>query len=158
MNREIKFRAWDYDKKIFLPAKTYAILSVTDFGATGIMLTDFENYKEGEYFYPNTQQINQYTGLKDSKGTEIYEGDIVRWDDGSKGDYWRVAKCVWSEKNSFAFEIIPNKSINCYENGRTHTFNFGNFIYTPLPSAYNNVLEIIGNIYEKPELPQSGSA
>ena len=48
--REIKFRAWDKNEKIMIPADEF-------------------------YF---SYEMMQYTGLKDKNGKEIYEGDILK--------------------------------------------------------------------------------
>lgn len=130
--REIKFRAWDYSKKIFLPTKTYAVLSVTEFGATGIMLTDFEEYREGEYFYPHSQVINQYTGLKDKNGKEIYEGDIILW------DYEKIV-VSYGIQGVDAFEGIGYNLWSHYGQKQDGT-------------RLQSEIEVIGNIYENPEL------
>jgi len=70
-------------------------------------------------------EIMQYTGLKDKNGKEIYEGDIVNW---------HIEKEL----------LVVAWSITCFvmENieGYAYGFNNGNF------------KEVIGNIYENPEL------
>lgn len=116
-----------------------------------------DNFSKLEKFFSMASKfsegvVQQYTGLTDSTGKKIFEGDIVRWDDASQGNYWRVAQVVWCEGGCWAFNIIPNKSINCFPNGRSHLFRMGSFIYTPNLSEHGNVLEVIGNIFQNPEL------
>ena len=66
--------------------------------------------------------LMQYTGLKDKNGKEIYEGDIVKWS---------------NSVNSGVYEI--------------KWFRTG-FSSNGLPLFNDDVVEVIGNIYENPEL------
>lgn len=69
--REIKFRAWDTERKeMFYP--NWILTS------TGCNVDKMEHPKHGElHRKDNTAILMQYTGLKDKNGKEIYEGDIV---------------------------------------------------------------------------------
>jgi uncharacterized phage protein (TIGR01671 family) len=126
--RTIKFRAWDKDKKCFIPTEKWAVVS-TDFNAFGIMLEDWENYKEGEYFYSNSQELMQFTGLHDKNGREVYEGDVI----GRKGFFNRVV--IW------------------YECGfATYSVNHRERIMPMTKESIDEFDEVIGNIHENPEL------
>lgn len=74
--------------------------------------------------------LMQYTGLKDKNGKEIYEGDVVKYKDDKDG----VRAVLWSDK------------IGAFVIGRFNT------VGTSLLGLYFEEMEIIGNIYENPEL------
>lgn len=123
--RQIKFRAWDKRVKAWFPL-TYPINSAS----AGIWINNI-----GELFEirpgvglpcalrEEVYQIQLYTGLKDKNGKEIYEGDILKY-------------------LSLKFPIRAD----CYHGLRSL---FGE---DQLTKAFALEGEVIGNIYENPEL------
>lgn len=133
--REIKFRVWDIQKQKFIPSEFYAILNRTDFNAFGIMTKDWENYCEGEYFYDNAQILQQYTGLKDKNGVEVYEGDILLCKQATEPEE-RGFVC------RFRDNIIAFDNMN-YLDSKHYSLHLNEYDYI------KEQLEVIGNIHEK---------
>ena len=118
MSREIKFRIWSYIRY----KKSYGFVY-----SIGLIAND-ETLE--------TDEIMQYTGLKDMYGTEIYEGDIVSFEDDPNG----VVK--W------------NSDFSCWTYWESQHINNEEevFDWSQLLKRHCNHYIVRGNIYENPEL------
>ncbi len=135
--RDIKFRAWDKKTKVMIPftnmwiCDEYSSLSFD--GPDGSEYVGIDALPGGwhddspiESFY----EIMQYTGLKDKNGKEIYEGDIVRvyYNDKFKGG---VAVIRYLGRSFCMSQAKDDTELDC---------------------VWFNICEVIGNVYESPEL------
>lgn len=130
MEREIKFRA----KRADGSAWVYGDLRQENSG-NKVIMTNLKTWEDnggnvdayGENIIVNPSTIGQYTGLHDKNGKEIYEGDIVKWDE-CVADYVRV----------------ENKSEVFYDDSTCS--------FEPLDEVFYSTFEVIGNIYDNPKL------
>ena len=147
MKREIKFRVWEkYDSKM-----SYSDMELFDdmigfrFNHFGIEVDGFDDI-----------ELMQFTGLKDKNGKEIYEGDVVRElrEDWSFTDGWEKEDKRWEDES--LFNPMPMKEVMRDVVTMTRFPGFWleheSFGYEGEDLVSPESCEVIGNIYENPEL------
>jgi uncharacterized phage protein (TIGR01671 family) len=123
--REIKFRAWDKFNQYI--THDISIISL-------LLLMLFKNKPIKNH------TLMQYTGLKDKNSKEIYESDLVI---GIFGTGMQGFKSTHNQKRKCEIKFSP-------ESGYYLKTIDGDFKYRFYPLI--SECEIIGNIYENPEL------
>ncbi|MEK5148797.1 YopX family protein [Psychrobacillus sp. FSL K6-4615] len=158
--REIKFRAWFAKEKAMVQVDNLELL-----GRSGhAEVSAKHDFEKGGWYSPLKESTNrktvvdgsknqvprvvlmQYTGLKDENGTEIYEGDIVHFVDfdntgGLRGDREHTGIVKYQ---SGIYEIWKNNDSEYYGSDGAFILNHA--------WLQDDEFEVIGNIYENPEL------
>jgi uncharacterized phage protein (TIGR01671 family) len=125
--RKIKFRVWNkHDKVLFYPQGLWWY----DGGPHTLRFKDCDKGlpKVTGFTGASFFELMEFTGLKDKNKKDIYEGDILKW---RQGVGWIIMPVVADE---YATGFFPFS--------RT----------TQIPTPDSREVEIIGNIYENPEL------
>lgn len=129
--REIKFRAQRLGSKewVYGDLLKHSTLDPFTYIAIGTgYKIDNPDLGKPIKVYPHT--VGQFTGLHDKNGKEIYEGDLLR--SAETGNIFTVE---WVERSA-AFKIRE------HHNGKRWMFGYD----------ASRKFDVIGNIYENPEL------
>lgn len=133
MNRELKFRIFDLYNKNFIQNKEFSI------SYDGIPLFSFSQSSRNSCLINKCDLnknfiISQFTGLKDCYGKDIYEGDLIEYE-----DFWSKEKTI----DEVTIEA-DESSMEC------HPFN--SYSMDEMCMKPPKKCKIIGNIFENPEL------
>jgi uncharacterized phage protein (TIGR01671 family) len=122
MSREFKFRIYSFISKSFI-------------------YFDIYDYPQG--IAGGVSEPQQYTGLNDINGKEVYDGDLVELHTAAndkakdvKGNHCGLYEMYWDR---------------CY---KLKTIK-PNWFFVPIfegPAADYNIMKVVGNIFENPEL------
>jgi len=129
--RQIKFRAWDIYQKRFRDEMDYVVDPETGLPHW---------IHDSEYLQGVAEQLilNQFTGLLDKNGKEVYEGDIVQWSDWEGievGVVTGLYEVKWNAEEC---------TIGFYDPFENTWYLFGETSFD----------EVIGNIYQNSNLLQ----
>ena len=133
--REIKFRAWDKATKHMIVTGFHVFGEYTLFNGIGHYLHENHLEKATLDRYDDVE-VMEFTGILDKNKKEIYEGDICKLNGGAKDVFFEVA----FEYGCFVARVPWKKD------------------YSPELKAYCYfdseimIVEVVGNIYEDPEL------
>lgn len=149
--RDIKFRVWDkeYEKMTYFNDEDYEYKPPFVFRLDQVLKKDsnYDDYEDFEYNdVTDSVEVMQYTGLKDKNGKEIYEGDIIEFSYdmfvGNFDTFVAKGKVVFKE-GAFYVEIFENERTTKDEAYLLYSINL-------------DTIEVIGNIYDNPELLKKG--
>ena len=127
----VRYRAWDnWRKRMSVVDRIYI-------DTKGVRLYD----DFGEYWRDfRDVKLMQSTGLKDKNDKEIFEGDIVK----------RYRSPFFKAKWEYQIETVIKEKASLLL-GREFGKNFGTIPFDS-PFAKSDLLEVIGTIYENPDL------
>ena len=126
--KKYKFRAWN--KAISKMLSWEEVIAYSN--------DQFHIVETVDFFEDDELEIMQYAGVKDKNGKEIYEGDIVK----TKRENYIYNAGGMTETKEYIQEVKYPFFIGCGQ-------AFGGVDGT---KSIRDIVEIIGNIYENPEL------
>lgn len=153
MNREIKFRGynegWHYGH--YIKQARSLINGTTPISLGECQIVSFIVYSEAEKLHiieVHDDSVEQYTGLKDKNGVEIYCGDIV------KVYYEDVIGDCEPIQRAYAFDWA-GKIVYLQEDAMFAIVDKDEVFIDTLESEVGKSLIFLGNIHQHPELLNS---
>ena len=108
-------------------------------GVAGVLLNSLENNATVTLIEVIPETVGEYTNLTDKNGKKIFEGDIIK--QINSYDKLEMTGFVrFSKSSQFVISHTYTEKENCYKSGKKKAF------------AIKTNCEIIGNIYDNPEL------
>ena len=142
--REIKFRAYskNYKKMIYFDLTGKNIVSGGIYDGLGLCDESFD--RGYDYLTDENFEVMEFTGLKDKRGNDVYEMDIIQMDNESK--VLTLEKAI--VEYSYGVARVRPTYDRFFRNTLNETcYNFLGFKEKDGVSGL-----VIGNIYENPEL------
>ena len=153
----VRYRAWDVlaekmiDEILMISFVRKEIIGKFSDGSTSVPLK-FEDERNGEDVI-----LMQSTGLKDKNSQEIFEGDILKFND-EWNEYCHEGYVDGSVEGVNYVEVVKGEA--CFEFGKTRYPESSLFIYmedehlsfAELVKDKDFGFEIVGNVYENREL------
>ena len=152
MNRQIKFRVWDKITNRYLQELGIYYWHIP-YSLDGEEITGEANlFGLSELLRHNNFVAQQYTGLTDKNGEEIYEGDIVK-----------INRCYTrpfvNEKQQIDYRFIDDGEVEVGQvlwgwNSQKYLVSYEHIRYDDIEDfdKPSHKVEVIGNIFENPEL------
>lgn len=141
--REIKFRAWDKCNERMVEPRNILKICMSRLNQEPYLIVYLKKWmnenreiKESDKSYTNEFELMQYTGLKNHKGTEIYEGDIVH----ARGHY---AGEGWFDTGEHEYNFKDEVK---WDNDKLAFVCDGYYLHEI------NIIKIVGNRHQNPEL------
>lgn len=132
MDRVIKFRGKRIDNEEWV----YGDIELPRNREAAIIHCYLDDGNYNRQFEVQKESVGQFTGCLDKNGTEIYEGDIVRvdisrFDNRIKNHRYTKSKVEWCQDEFLLCGV-------------------------DIPVHFRSRIEVIGNIYDNPELLKGG--